>query len=75
MNPEHATVGEMASCKRNASNEIVRSSMQYIAQVTPFGVQVKEYDGVASYPKFKVYDHEPTDEELEQLQASIGSKE
>lgn len=43
--------------------------MQYIAQVTPIGVQVKEYDGVASWPKFKVFDHEPTDEELAKLTA------
>lgn len=41
--------------------------MKYIAQVTPMGIQVKEFDGVASWPKFKVYDHEPTDEELEEL--------
>lgn len=43
--------------------------MNYIAQVTPMGVQVKEYDDVASWPKFKVYDHNPTDEELEELSA------
>jgi hypothetical protein len=41
--------------------------MNYIAQVTPMGIQVKEYDGVASWPKFKVYNHELTDDELEEL--------
>lgn len=44
--------------------------MNYIAQVTPMGIQVKEYDGHASWPKFKVYDHEPSDEELELLNDS-----
>lgn len=43
--------------------------MQYIAQITPMGIQVKEYDGVTLWPKFKVYDHEPTDNELEELSA------
>jgi len=44
--------------------------MQYIAQVTPMGVQVKEYDGVASWPKFKIYDHEPTEDEITELMES-----
>lgn len=41
--------------------------MKYIAEVTPVGVQVKEYDGWASWPKFKIYNHEPTDTELAEL--------
>jgi hypothetical protein len=44
--------------------------MQYIAEVTTMGVQVKEYDGWASWPKFRVFDHEPTDEELDELAQS-----